>query len=138
MSAKDTYHQIVVNALVKDNWLITHDPLHIKYGGFTFLIDLGAKNLLGATKNGHKIAVEIKSFLSASSLSEFHTAIGQFINYRLVLKHTEPERILYLAVTDYIYQNFFTTEFGQLAIQENQIKLLTFDAEQEVITQWLE
>lgn len=54
MSAKNTYHQIVINALVKDNWLITHDPLHIKYGGFAFLIDLGAENLLGATKDGQK------------------------------------------------------------------------------------
>ncbi len=60
MSAKDTYHQTVVKALQKDKWLITHDPLHIKYGGFNFLIGLGAENLLGATKNGHKIAIEIK------------------------------------------------------------------------------
>jgi hypothetical protein len=138
MPAKDTFHQIVINALLKESWLITHNPLHIKYGGFDFLIDLGAESLLGATKNGVKIAIEIKSFLAASTLSEFHTAIGQFINYRLVLKQSEPERTLYLAVPDYIYKNFFTTEFGKLSIQENHLKLFTFDPQQEVIKLWLE
>jgi len=29
MSAKDLYHDNVVNALVKEGWTITHDPLRI-------------------------------------------------------------------------------------------------------------
>ena len=41
-------------------------------------IDLGAERLIGAEKLGKKIAVEVKSFLSASALSDFHTALGQF------------------------------------------------------------
>ncbi|MFM6280077.1 MAG: element excision factor XisH family protein, partial [Dolichospermum sp.] len=27
MSARDLFHQAVVNALLKEQWLITHDPL---------------------------------------------------------------------------------------------------------------
>ena len=28
MPAKDIYHDTVKNALIKDGWTITHDPLH--------------------------------------------------------------------------------------------------------------
>lgn len=138
MPARDIHHIAVRNALIKDGWIITHDPLHIKYGGFDFFVDLGAESLLGASKDGQKIAVEIKSFASASSLSEFHTATGQFVNYRLVLAQAEPERILYLAVSEYIFTNFFATPFGKLAQNTHELKLLVFDEEQEVITQWVE
>jgi hypothetical protein len=30
MPAKDIYHDTVKNALVKDGWTITHDPLRIR------------------------------------------------------------------------------------------------------------
>lgn len=138
MPTRDIYHDAVKRALIKDGWRITHDPLHIKYGGFDFLIDLGAEALIGASKDGQKIAVEVKSFVGASSLNDFHNAVGQFVNYRLVLKQAEPERKLYLAVNEYVFSSFFSTEFGQLAVEEHQLKLLVFDEEQEVITTWLE
>jgi hypothetical protein len=31
-------------------------------------------------------------------ISEFHLALGQFLNYRLALQIKEPDRIIYLAV----------------------------------------
>ncbi|MEO1388649.1 MAG: element excision factor XisH family protein [Cyanobacteria bacterium J06634_6] len=31
MSRKDTFHDIVRQALEKDNWSITHDPLLLRY-----------------------------------------------------------------------------------------------------------
>ncbi len=138
MPAKDKYHDIVKNALLKENWMITHDPLRLDYGGFDFFIDLGAETVIGATKNGRKIAVEIKSFLGTSSLSDFHLAVGQFMNYRLVLKRKEPERALYIAVSQAIYESFFMTAFGRIACEEHQLKLLIFESEGEVIRQWVE
>jgi len=33
MSAKDRYHNCVKNALIKDGWVITHDPLRLPWGG---------------------------------------------------------------------------------------------------------
>ncbi len=138
MPARDIYHNAVRQALIKDGWTITHDPLHIKYGGFDFFIDLGAEMLIGASKDERKIAVEVKSFVGTSSLSEFHTAVGQFVNYRLVLRQAEPDRTLYLAISEYMYSSFFTTVFGQLAVEAHQLRLLVFDEEQEVIEQWLE
>ena len=87
VAAKDRFHQVVKTALIKDGWDVTHDPLQIKVGGVDMEIDLGAERLLAAERAGEKIAVEIKSFLtSASAISEFHTALGQFINYRAALR----------------------------------------------------
>jgi len=138
MPHKDVMHDIVKRALVKDGWTITHDPLHIKFGGFDFFVDLGAETLLGASKAGRQIAVEVKSFIGASSLTEFHIAIGQFVNYRLVLAQDEPDRSLYLAIPKFIYGDFFATAFGQLAIETHQLKLVVFDDEKEMITRWQE
>ena len=61
-------------------------------------VDLGAERLLGVQHEGEQIAVAVKSFLAPSAVSEFHTALGQFLNYRVALKLKEPERRLYLAV----------------------------------------
>ena len=99
-------------------------------------IDLGAEKLIAAEKNGEKIAVEIKSFLGASAISEFHTALGQFMNYRLALREEEPDRILYLAVPSDTYDSFFYLQFIQLAIQQYQLKIIVYNSVDEVIVKW--
>ena len=53
---------------------------------------------IAAERNGQKIAVEVKTFIGTSTIFEFHTALGQLINYRYALEVQEPERVLYLAV----------------------------------------
>jgi XisH protein len=45
-------------------------------GGVEMAIDIGAEKILVAEKGDDKIAVEIKSFISASEISEFHNALG--------------------------------------------------------------
>lgn len=32
MPARDAYHNAVKQALIKDGWAITNDPLHLKWG----------------------------------------------------------------------------------------------------------
>lgn len=136
MAAKDKFHNAVKIAIEKDGWTITDDPLFIKVEDVDFYIDLGAEKVLAAEKAGQKIAVEIKSFLGASEVNEFHSALGQFLNYRLALSLKEPERILYLAVSSDIYDEFFSRRFIQRVIAEHQLKLLIFNAQQEEIVQW--
>lgn len=121
--AKDRFHQVVETALARDGWNITHDPLQIKVGGVDMDIDLAPKRLLAAERGDEKIAVEVKSFLSsASAISEFHTALGQFINYRAALRREEPDRILYLAVPDLTYNSFFQLDFPASMLQENAVR----------------
>ncbi|MEB3213070.1 MAG: element excision factor XisH family protein [Leptolyngbyaceae bacterium] len=136
MAAKDAYHDTVKAALQKDEWLITHDPLILELTSGRLEIDLGAERLIAAQRKDEQIAVEIKSFLSPSLTSEFHTALGQFLNYRIALKQREANRILFLAVPVKVYRSFFSGELAQLSIAEYDIKLLIFDPEQEVIVQW--
>lgn len=139
MSARDVYHDVVITALEKDGWTITNDPLVLKFSSNRRLrIDLGAEQIITAQKNTIKIAVEIKSFLAPSDITEFHLALGQFLNYRVALKSKDSERILYLAIPLEIYQDFFLEEFTQLSIQEYQVKLLVFDPTTEAIATWID
>lgn len=136
MAARDTFHEAVKSALQKDGWCITHDPLYINFAEVEIYIDLGAERLIAAEKDEEKIAVEIKTFLRPSAISEFHTVLGQFLNYRFALKAEDPKRLLYLAIPLEIYETFFARRFVQLITQEYQLKLIVFEPTKEEIVQW--
>jgi hypothetical protein len=137
MAAKDRFHAVVRTALEKEQWKITDDPLRLEVGGTKFEIDLGAEQLLAAERDQEKIAVEIKSFLSDSLLTDYHIALGQFLNYRLALEISDPTRTLYLAVPIDAYEAFFKREFAQLSVERYQIKQIIYEPNQEVILQWI-
>ncbi|BAY16187.1 fdxN element excision controlling factor protein [Anabaenopsis circularis NIES-21] len=137
MAAKDKFHAVVRVALEKQQWRITDDPLRLEVGGTKFEIDLGAEQLLAAERGEEKIAVEIKTFLSDSPLTDYHAALGQFLNYRLALEISDPTRILYLAVPVGVYEVFFKREFAQISVERYQIKQIIYDPIQEVILQWI-
>ena len=122
--------------LEKEGWIITDDPLEINIGNVEMYIDLGAERILAAEKANEKIAVEIKNFIGSSNISQFHTALGQFFNYRLALEEQEPERILYLAVPLTIYQLFFGLKFIEKAIESSEMKLIVYEPRSEVIVRW--
>lgn len=134
--ARDRFHGAVRTALEKDNWIITADPYELSVGEVDFEIDLAAE-MLAAERAGDKIAVEIKSFISRSAVSDFHTAIGQCINYQFALEEIDPKRTLYLAIPEVIYQSFFQRRFIRSVIERTHLKLLTYDESEEVIRQWL-
>lgn len=136
MPAKDVYHDTVKNALIKEDWTITNDPFFIRFGGFDFYIDLGAVQMIAAQKEEQKIAIEIKSFVGGSFISEFHTAVGQVMNYRSALKRIEPEYILYLAVPRVIYKTYFTRPFVQAVIEDYDIKYIVYHVEKKEIVKW--
>ena len=137
MAAKDKFHAGVRISLEKEQWTITDDPLRLDVGGTKFEIDLGAEQVLAAQRGEEKIAVEIKTFLSDSPLTDYHAALGQFLNYRLALEISDPNRILYLAVPIGIYESFFKREFAQISVERYQIKQIVYDPIQEVILQWI-
>lgn len=76
MAAKDQFHDAVKQSLLKEQWVITADPLLLKIDQVKFEIDLAAEKVLVAEKAGQKIAVEIKSFLNPSVMTDFHSALG--------------------------------------------------------------
>jgi hypothetical protein len=136
--AKDIFHDTVKKALEKDGWRITHDPYRLRYGVVDVYIDLAAEEAIAAEKEEVKIAVEVKSFATGSNVSEFHTALGQFLNYRIALESSdEPERILYLAVPKDVYQTFLRFEPAKTAIDRYDILLIIYNSDREVIEQWI-
>jgi hypothetical protein len=136
MPALDLYHNAAKQSLIKDGWTITHDPLHLRWGRKDMYVDLGAKRLIIAERSEQKIAVEVKSFLGLSEMQSFRDAVGQFAIYRAVLRRTYPDFILYLAIRDVIYTSFFEEPIGQILIEDENLKLIIFDAENEEILQW--
>ena len=137
MPAKDIYHDTVKNALIKDGWTITNDPLSLKIGKKDIFIDIAAEKLLVAEKQGQKIAVEVKSFVGTSEVEDLKNALGQYVLYYKILKRQLPEWILYLAIRKAIFNRLFNEEIGQILLEDNTLKIMVFDPEKEVITQWI-
>jgi hypothetical protein len=106
MSAQDSSHVAVVNALIKDGWTITHDPLTLRVGGRKLFVDIGAERLLAAEKGTRKIAVEVKTFRRVSSVEDLQNAVGQFVMYRDLLSEMEPDREPFVAVPDATLNGF--------------------------------
>lgn len=136
MPAKDKYHQQVRRALEKEGWTITHDPYILKMEGVNFPIDLGAEKLIAAEKGNEKIVVEIKSFLSESVPNEFHTALGQYLDYELGLEEQEPDRLIFLAMPDKIHQKIQKIPILVKALNRYNVKIIIFEPTSETIKEW--
>ncbi|MCP5493187.1 MAG: fatty-acid oxidation protein subunit alpha [Leptospiraceae bacterium] len=117
MGAKDLYHETVKKSLEKEGWIITDDPLFIKFGEINLMIDLGDEKVIGAEKDDQKIAVEIKNFAGLSVVNEFQKALGQFLMYKKALEDDEPDRILFLAISNEAHKNLIKFMFFEIMIK---------------------
>ncbi|MEG4454513.1 element excision factor XisH family protein [Microcoleus sp. N9_A1] len=138
MPAKDIYHNNVRTALEKNGWTITNDPLPLKIGKRTLSVDLGAEKLFAAEKQGRKIAVEVKNFVSDSPVHDLEQAVGQYIVYEDILQRSEPERIIYLAIRAEVYAQIFSEPIGQILLENKRFKLIVFDSLKETIVRWID
>src|SRR5262245_55558340 len=136
MPARDTYHDAVRRALVKDGWTITDDPYRLVWGERDFYVDLGAERIVAAEKGGKRIAVEIKSFLSSSEMHDLELALGQFLLYRSILEEQDPDRTLFLAIPNEPAE-ILDEPVGELLIAKHLIQALVFDPQKEEILRWI-
>jgi hypothetical protein len=137
MPRLDVIHDAVRNALVKDGWSITADPYKIKYEEITLYADLAAEAPIAAERKGQKIVVEVKSFVGLSKLQDLKEALGQYDIYFYLLETTEPDRKLYVAVSDEVYRFFFNQKAIQLIISKHKLPLIVVDLEKEEIVTWI-
>jgi hypothetical protein len=136
--ARDVFHNQVKTALSKDGWTVTHDPFVIRISeAIKLQIDLAAESAIAAERDSEKIAVEIKSFIADSDISEFHTALGQYLNYSQAIEEQEPNRSLYLAVPVDTYKDFFQLPFIQKMLRRYAVQLIIYDPGKEEIQQWI-
>ena len=146
-SPKPRFHDAVKQALISDGWEITDDPYVISYGERFLFVDLGATEggisgpeegrFIGARRHDKHIAVEIKDFRRKSVLADLEQAIGQYVLYRLLLNKVDPERELYLAVTDIVYDEIFSEPIGDLVINDLPLRLIVIDSEQPEVREWI-
>ncbi len=137
MPARDHIHGAVRNALERDGWTVTDDPLRLKVQGRNLYVDLGAERLLAAERGTALIAVEVKSFLGASDVRDLEEALGQFVLYELVLRRSEPQRELFLAVPEKTWSSVFSDALGEMVLNARAVRLLVVDLQREVITRWI-
>lgn len=147
MPQRDTIHQAVKQALVRDHWQITDDPYVIVFGERFLSVDLGAEavqsperatgNFIGAERDGVRIAVEIKEMRGQSPIVELEQAIGQYILYRLLLHQVDPGREVYLAIPDNAYRELFSEPIGELVIRDLPLQLLVIDVGTEEVKRWI-
>lgn len=137
MSRRDNLHLSLRRTLENDGWKITDDPLILLLEQTLLKADLGAEKFFAAEKQGRKIAVEIKDFDSPSVINELEKTMGQLQLYQWALEDQEPERQLFLAISQAIYIRHFQKPIFQLAVQRNRINLLVYEPSQEAIIEWI-
>lgn len=138
MPRKDLIHQAVKNALIRDGWTITADPYLLEYGAEDLFVDLAAERLLAAQLGERRIAVEVKSFLGRSTISDLQQALGQYALYSSVLEVVDPTRRLYLAVGSSAYADLLEMETFRLVVERFQVGLLVVAIGSEEILEWIE
>ena len=130
MQAKDTYHNAVKNALIKDGWTITADPYPLEYEDVELYPDLAIEKLISEDQKQRKIIIEIKSFISPSLMKDFQNALGQYILYRDLIQLAQDEyQEIYLAIKDEIYETFFQRKSIKAVVKLNQIALVIIDTQ---------
>ncbi|MCG5058954.1 MAG: XisH family protein [Limnoraphis sp. WC205] len=137
MPAKDFYHDTVKNALIKDGWRITNDPLRLKWGIRELFVYLGLTKLVAAEKAEQKIAVEIKGFTNPSSIADLEQALGQYLIYRAILEEVQPNVVLYLAIRKTTYRTIFSEPIGELVVNKYRVSLLVFESQKQEVVQWI-
>jgi hypothetical protein len=137
MPAKDVYHDAVKNALIKDGWIITADPYPIKYEEVKLFADLAGEKTIAASREEKQIVIEIKSFLSRSPMRDLETALGQYLIYKAFISLEYPEKQLYLAIGEIIYEDFFQKVAIQFIVTKYQMSLLVIDMNKQEIVKWI-
>ena len=135
--AKDFYHENVRIALEKDGWKITDDPYIIKVDEVGYEIDFGAEPLIAAQKDENFIAIEVKSFVGPSTINEFHKAVGQFNDYFVALEENDPDRVLFLAIPNEVWDRFFQKPVIQKSLKRIEAKIMVYDPFKNEVVRWI-
>lgn len=135
--ARDLIHDAVKAALVKDGWIVTHDPYPLPFGDRDVYADLGAERTLAAERGDERIAIEVKSFVGASEIKDLELALGQFVFYRHLLSSHDPRREMWLAIPEEAYISVLGDVAGLELLKGIGVKLVTVDPGIEEVVRWL-
>jgi hypothetical protein len=133
LPAKDNHHDCVKRALVKDGWIITHEPRTILLPERFLYIDLRAERDSGEVV----VLIEIKGFERRSQIEALAEALGKYNLYRSALQLSAIHEPLYLAIPQGAYDGIVSETLGRKIIEDYAVKLLIFDPDVEEIVRWM-
>lgn len=99
--------------------------------------DLATERPIAAEKGTRRIVVEIKSLLGRSLITEFYSALGQYLTYKHLLEKREPDREMFLTVSSLVFNDFFQIETIKDIVQTDKVSILTVNIKREEIEQWI-
>ncbi len=70
-------------------------------------------------------------------MSDMEKAVGQYGIYRTFLKKVDPDREIFLAISEDTYQDFFQRPAIQEIISDLTIRLLVFNSNREEVVAWI-
>ena len=100
-------------------------------------IDLGAERVIMATREREKIAVEVKSFVGTSTITEFYHALGQFLLYQRAIQLEDPERALYLALPQAAYDELSNDVFDFPNFEDLRHHLIIYEPSENTTLTWI-
>ena len=76
--------------------------------------------------------------MKESFIYDFYEAFGQYLVYEDFLAEQDPERTLYLAISEDVYTRKFKDDNDVLRIcRKYDVKILIIDALNQIIEQWI-
>lgn len=131
----DRYHQPIKDALINDGWEVV-DQYPIRYVRRRIRADLGGERIIGAARGPERIAVEVKDFLNPSAITYLQQAVGQYLMYKSWLARTEPERTVYLGISEVAADTVFAQPGVQIMVEDYGIRLLVVDIPRRRVLRW--
>lgn len=100
------------------------------------MTDIGAEKVIVAEKENERIAVEVKSFVHISILHDFLLAVGQFYVYRKILDKNDPERTLFVALPEFVFERIIKFDWAKEVVSGLDMKFILYDTNLKIITAW--
>lgn len=137
MPQKDVIHGVVRGALQRAGWQVVTEQFMLEEDELRVFIDMTATPEPGSLPLSRgDIAVEVKSFSSASFMTELHEALGQYLLYREKLQALGYRHTLFLAIPSRTYEAFFHRPSVERLIRHFQIRLLVVNLHRGEIETW--
>ncbi len=70
-------------------------------------------------------------------MTDFYRALGQYDVYSVYLEEIEPDRKLFLAVSDEIFRRFFERKAVKIVTQKKNIPIIIVDVKTEEVIEWI-
>ena len=137
--AKDFIHYFVKEALIKEGWKVTDDPLSIILAEDEtfFEVDLAIEKKSISKSINKILAIEIKSFQGGSIINAFHEALGQFLNYKAAIQEQNLGYDLFLAVSEIGWKKINSYKFIQRRIAQFGLQFLIVNTKNKTISKWI-